>query len=82
MKLQEKLNALKKDFVAKAPKDAVEIIHRSTDDLRNSGIVGSAVKVGNQAPDFSLQDGSGKEITLKELLDQGPIVLSFYRGRW
>ena len=82
MKLQTKLNALKKGFELKAPKDAVEIIHRAADDLRQSGILESVVKVGDKAPDFSLQDGNGKQIILEALLTKGPVVLSFYRGKW
>lgn len=82
MKLQTKLNALKKGFELKAPKDAVEIIHRAADDLRQSGILESVVKVGDKAPDFSLQDGNGKQISLEALLTKGPVVLNFYRGKW
>ncbi len=82
MNLQEKLNALKKGFEEKAPKDVLEIMHRATDDLRSSGILETAVKVGDKAPDFSLQNGNGKEITLQTLLSQGPVVLNFYRGKW
>ena len=82
MKLQEKLSALKKDFEEKAPKDVVEIMHRATEDLKDSRIVEGAVKVGDKAPEFSLQDESGREISLKALLSQRPMVLSFYRGIW
>ena len=82
MQLPEKLSALKRDFEAKAPQNVVEIMHRATEDLRNSHILQHAVKVGDKAPDFSLQDDAGKEIRLRALLAQGPVVLSFYRGRW
>ena len=82
MKLQEKLNAVRKDFQAKAPKDAVEIVHKATEHLNNSGILDRALKVGDKAPDFSLPDGTGRSISLKGLLSQSPVVLSFYRGRW
>ena len=82
MKLQKKLNGLKKGFVAQAPKEIVEIMHRATDDLEKSGILDGTVKVGDQAPDFALQNADGQEFRLKELLSQGPVVLSFYRGKW
>ena len=82
MKLQDKLNALKKDFESKAPADIIEIMHRATNDLRESGILESAVQVGARAPDFSLKVERGVEISLKGLLSQNPVVLSFYRGKW
>ena len=82
MSLQKKLSAMKKGFEAQAPKEAVEIIHRATADLKSSGILERTVKVGDQAPDFSLQNADGQEFRLKELLSQGPVVLNFYRGKW
>jgi hypothetical protein len=82
MKLQKKLDALKKDFESKAPADVIDIIHRTTNDLRESGILERAIQVGDRAPDFSLRDGSGEEISLKKLFSQGLVVLSFYRGKW
>ena len=39
MQLQERLDAFKKSFEAKAPKDALEIMHRATEKLPKSGIL-------------------------------------------
>jgi len=60
MSLQKKLSALKKGFETQAPKDAVRIIHRATDDLKNSGILECTVKVGDQAPNFILKNAACK----------------------
>lgn len=38
--------------------------------------------VGDQAPDFTLLDALGESVTLSELLANGPVVLTFYRGEW
>jgi cytochrome oxidase Cu insertion factor (SCO1/SenC/PrrC family) len=40
------------------------------------------IKVGQPAPDFSLEDVNGKTITLSELRDKKNVVLVFYRGYW
>jgi hypothetical protein len=82
MTLQEKLDTLKAGFEAKAPKDALEIMHRATDDLRNSGIMQGVLKSGDTAPDFELKNADENVIRLKDLVTSGPLVLSFYRGRW
>jgi len=82
MGLQEKLTRLKKGFEAQAPKEVVEIMHRATDDLERSGILDRTVKVGDQAPDFSLKNTDGQAFSLKNLLSHSPVVLSFYRGKW
>ena len=82
MKLQEKLDAFRKNFEKQVPPEALAIMHRATDDLRNSGIMDRAVKVGDKAPDFTLRNTSDQEISLSQLLSKGPVILSFYRGRW
>lgn len=54
----------------------------ATEELHNSGIIEQACQQGDMAPDFSLPNTMGKTITLSELLQSGPVVLSFYRGQW
>lgn len=82
MSLQEKLDAKRKEFESSAPKEALSIMHRATEDLRNSGIMNRALKVGDTAPDFTLNNANGEQIHLKEVLSDAPAVLGFYRGRW
>lgn len=36
------------------------------------------VKVGSTAPDFSLQDSEGNNLSLSELLEKGPVVINFW----
>ena len=46
------------------------------------GIVARALQVGDQAPNFTLQNRFGVEVTLKGFLSEGPVVLTWYRGGW
>lgn len=82
MKLQEKLDAYKKGFLKQVPGDALKIMQRATEDLKNSGIMDTVIKVGDQAPDFSLENIDGKMVRLTDVLKTGPVVLGFYRGKW
>jgi hypothetical protein len=82
MTLQDKLNDLKSNFEKSAPKEAVDIMHRATSDLSNSGILDGVVKTGEIAPEFELKYNDEKMIRLKDFLAKGPVVLSFYRGKW
>ena len=82
MDLQAKLNEYKAGMQKKAPKEALEIMHRATEDLRKSAIMESVIKVGDRAPDFELQNTAGDLIRLADLITGGPLVLSFYRGKW
>ena len=82
MGLQDKLDEYKKSFLEKAPSEAVKVMQLATEDLKKSGIMDKVLKVGEAAPAFSLPDENGNTVALKGLLDQGPVVISFYRGQW
>lgn len=82
MGLQEKLNVLRKKFEASAPKDALDIMHRATADLKKSGILENALNVGDTMPDFSLTNSEGQVVRPHDLLSGGPLILTFYRGKW
>jgi AhpC/TSA family len=58
------------------------IVERANRDLQESGILDRVVKVGEKAPEFSLKDAEGAEVSLSGLLETGPLVLTFYRGHW
>ena len=40
------------------------------------------VKVGDTAPDFTLEDQNGQKVSLSESRGKSPVVLVFYRGYW
>jgi len=40
------------------------------------------LQVGDIAPDFTTTNHSGDTLSLNQLLQQGPLVLTFYRGEW
>ncbi len=40
----------------------------------------TGLKVGEKAPAFTLKDQAGKERALKDLLQDGPVALVFYRS--
>ena len=43
---------------------------------------GRALSVGDRAPDFTLPNADGEPVQLSDLLVDGPVVLTFYRGAW
>jgi hypothetical protein len=82
MALQEKLDAMREMSRTRIPPEAQAIMQRSIQDLRASGIMNRVAQVGQAAPDFTLPNTDGRSVSLAELLAPGPLVLSFYRGRW
>ena len=79
--LKDKLEAIRA-MARRLPADAQALMQRSIDDLRASGILDRVVKVGERAPDFTLPSIDGVPVSLAELRAKGPVVLSFFRGRW
>ena len=82
MALRDTLDRMREGAKARIPAEVREVMERSTDDLRRSGIMEHVVKVGQPAPDFTLPNTAGAQIRLADLRPRGPVVLSFYRGRW
>lgn len=87
MTLQAKLDAFKADFEAgkppySVPRSVIDTMHRGTDELIASGAATRALKAGDIATLFVLNDPDGKSVSAAELLAQGPLVVSFYRGVW
>jgi peroxiredoxin len=50
--------------------------------LIQSGATEQALTEGAPALDFTLPDAFGNPVTLSHLLQQGPVVITFYRGAW
>ncbi|MGK9171348.1 AhpC/TSA family protein [Inquilinus limosus] len=87
MSLQARLDAFKADFEAgkqpyNVPRPVVETMHRATAELIASGAADKALKAGDRAPAFTLNDPEGRLVSSAELLRNGPLVVSFYRGVW
>lgn len=40
------------------------------------------LRVGDKAPDFTLKNQQGEMVVLSELLKNGPVVITWYRGGW
>lgn len=87
MALQDRLDAFKADFESgrfplKPTKEALDVMHRATDELIASAQAQHASKAGDAAPEFTLLDPDGQPVSSRELLARGPLVVSFYRGVW
>jgi peroxiredoxin len=84
MSLKEKLDAFRADVESgkRIPKSVVEALHKSTNELIASGQADRAKRVGDKAPGFALENTDGQIVRLPDLLTQGPLVLTFYRGVW
>ncbi|BDD10232.1 alkyl hydroperoxide reductase [Fulvitalea axinellae] len=82
MSLKEKLEEKKAGSRQVIPAEALEVMDAATVSLKDSGLAGKALGVGEKAPGFILLGVLSDEVSLDSLLAEGPVVLSFYRGAW
>ncbi len=82
LSLTEELRQLGDRLRKQIPNSHYNVIAKAIKDLSDSALTASAIREGDLAPDFALPDAHGIQVSLGELLRNGPVVLSFYRGGW
>lgn len=82
MPLQDELDAVRERCYESSPQHINRVRQDAIEDLVSSGIAERAVRAGDYAPRFRLRDTDGKSISSDDLLDRGPVLVVFYRGRW
>ncbi len=82
MTLREQLANFRARFEAKTPPEVLEKVHRATEELRASGVLDRVLKRGDRAPEFNLPDVTGRMVSSAALVRTGPLVVSFFRGKW
>ncbi len=82
MNLTESIAAYEEAKKQKVPADILELMAEVTQDLIATGLAEQTTKEGALVNNFALPDQLGNELSLDHLLEQGPVVLSFYRGGW
>ena len=80
MSLEAKLAELRAG--SKIPAEKKAIVAQANQDLLDSGALDRTIKVGQSLPDFSLQNANGVEVHSSDLIDQGPLVVTVFRGVW
>jgi TolB-like protein/peroxiredoxin len=79
--LKHELDSFMSTFMHSGPPQIVDAIVEHIDDMVADGIAENALKAGT-APNFKLPNPFGELVELSTLLQQGPVVVAFYRGEW
>ena len=82
MSLAEQLDKIRAGGAKRIPPERLAIMHRATEDLRNSDVMNGVIRVGDPLPAFALQNADGLEVRSADMLARGAIVLSVFRGSW
>lgn len=81
-RLNERLRKIKEKSRERIPADVRAVIQRAVDELRENGTLEQVPGPGDRAPSFARPTTDGDTVRLDSLLAEGPVILSFYRGRW
>jgi len=79
--LQEQLAAFAEAVRRERPEFAAAV-DRLVNRLRQYGAGESAPKIGEPMPPFVLPDETAQTVSLDELLNRGPVAVTFHRGHW
>jgi hypothetical protein len=82
VRLEEILAEQRAKSAARMAPEAREVMARETAALMASGRADQALKVGDRAPEAAFVNALGQKVALAGLLDNGPLVVNFYRGGW
>jgi peroxiredoxin len=82
MTLEEELAPFRAEFEQTAPSGRAAVYSAKIEELRGRFPLKDAIAVGDKAPDFTLPDSRGRQVSLTTVLRAGPAVVTFYRGGW
>jgi len=80
--IQEQSDALKAASAGRLPAEVLQTFTRDQVAWRAKGRPADAVTVGDVLSDFTLPNATGQDVSLSQLVTNGPAVLVFYRGGW
>ena len=80
--LQDQLDEITANTRHLVQQERLAVGERAVAELFESGIEDRILPVGAIAPDFELNDATGRLVRSEDMLALGPLVLKFFRGRW
>lgn len=79
--IKDELEAYTANLIGRVGVDAAAVLFDGQIGQANL-VVGAALRKGQGAPMFGLPDAQGQLVALRNLLDRGPVIVTFYRGGW
>ena len=80
MSLQSELDTFKATWTERVGDDIAQMM--SDDNAGLQSLADQALKAGDIFPSVLLQNQLGQAVDIKDLADDGPLIVTFYRGGW
>lgn len=82
MNLKQDIEGFQKEMIPKIPADVFDTILKTSGELIAQKLEEKSLTEGDVIPSFTLTDALGDVRSSDQLLREGPLVISFYRGGW
>ena len=80
--LQDQLDEITANTRHLVQAERLAVGERAVEELFATGIEETILPVGALAPEFALNDATGRLVRSQDMLALGPLVIKFFRGRW
>lgn len=80
--LAARTSAFYQQYLRKERPEVIALKAACQTSINESGIGERCLNDGDTMPLFCLPNAHGKQVSAADLLDKGPLVISFYRGSW
>lgn len=80
--LENQIEELNENLAKQLPREVLEVFGKSIQDLKTKNIEENSIATGETFPDFSLPNTNNEIVKLKELLQNGKVIVAFFRGSW
>jgi len=80
--MKEQSLELQNQLKDQVPSEILKVFLEYAEKLGKVDFATRSRTIGDKAPEFELLNATGELISLKETLNNGPVVLTYYRGNW
>lgn len=82
MSLADRLEHAKREWRSRLTPELADALESLVKRLETSEVTAASLKAYDTLPDFELPDSEGQIVSSRELLERGPLVVSYFRGDW
>src|SRR5258708_39037703 len=82
MALKEQLAEYRAGWHQRVPAERKAMMEQHFEQLRTGAVARTMLKVGDRVPPVVLPNAEGETVDVANLLEKGPVIVSFYRGGW
>ncbi len=80
--LADQIKDFQDGFIPNVPEETMSLLMSELQTLIASGLAEKALSKGDDFPAFTLPNANNKALIFNDLINKGPLVISFYRGAW